>query len=405
MFDDLANHEFYGPKFTHIYFYDRVSADSVVMLQSEIRNVSISKEENGVQMKPKPIALHINSPGGDAAFGLSLVNMLTEIRIPYVVIVDGYACSAVTPLLVSSQYRIMNDAATVLIHEGFIFTYGRDGDVKHNFEYFNTLSKRYTKIYEETTKIPHDILADLEQRDKFLSAKECLDYGIVDRVLPVDPVDIRKIQDKYYKKNPEYNFKVETLLWKTNFNHIYMVDVGIQRAIMSVQKFSTTESSKNVKPIIFHINRQTVDMYEFNEIIAFLVHVHMQTVPTIGIIDNDIDLLNALPYLCCHKKYMYEGTIMMVHLMTSHSMSWSYYYHDFVPNVTLLRNTICHLLQKFTRIPKHVVSDLFTKRMLWSAEECLKYGLIDGIIKPIKRGKAGVVGCEFGQRSCRSTVR
>lgn len=363
-------------------------------LQRDIRDAQLTVKTESISVKPKPIVLHLNSPGGWPTYGMSLVNTLTEIHVPFAVVVDGYACSAITPILVAAPYRVMNDYALVLIHEGFSSIYGKTSEVKFYSKYYEVIDEQYLKVYKENTDIPEDMLKVLSSRDKFLGGNDCIALNIVDRLLKVDYSKSKKTQDAYYSRNKEYDFTKNTLLWKTNFNHIYGVHKDVLPVVKNLVEFSSSELSDNVKPIIFHVNQLSVDIYRLNDIAAFFIALHMQQVPTISVIDNDVDLINALPYFTCHKRYMYEDVTVLVHLVYFHSEARSLYYQDVIENFELFKSIILNLLDKYHKIPKTVLKGLFDTRVMLTAQECLEYGLIDEIIKPVKHGR-NLIGCKF----------
>ena len=177
-FDELEDHEFYGDSVQHIYLYDSINSDSVQQFQYSIRTSQSSGSfgtYGGVSTKPKPIVVHINSPGGDATYGLTLVNILSEVRVPLAVIIDGDAASAATPLFVAAPYRVMNEYSTFLIHEYSAGGRGKRTDLQFTNEYREKMFIHYYETYKNNTNIPEEKLQDLLSRDKFLTAKECLD--------------------------------------------------------------------------------------------------------------------------------------------------------------------------------------------------------------------------------------
>jgi ATP-dependent protease ClpP protease subunit len=385
-FSELEDHEFYSDRVTHIYFYDEVSPESVANLQSAIHDAQGSKVENNISFSPKPIVLHLDSPGGDASYGLSLVNTLSEIRVPFAVVVDGYACSAITPLLVSAPYRVMNEYSMVLIHEGYSANRGKDGNYNFTQEIFDKYHQRYMQIYRENTKISEEMLQDLVTRDKFMGSKDCLKLEIVDRVLVFNKEDEKKAMKKYYKEHKEYDIPKNELLLKSNLNHIFSVNKNIDEIVAKMLFYSI--GGDHVKPIVFHINQNSEDVYSLHEMVALMVNVHMIRVPTIGVIDNGIDIISAIPYITCQKRYIYEGTIMYINLLSYHlEQGENIYYKDMIENFELYRKIIFSILGTYTRIPKRILTTLFEKRVIFSAQECLEYGLVDDIIKVQTRGK------------------
>jgi ATP-dependent protease ClpP protease subunit len=105
----------------------------------------------------------------------------------------------------------------------------------------------------------------------------------------------------------------------------------------------------------------------------------------IGVIDSDIDLLQALPCLLAHKRYMYSNTAMYITLQHYHQ-GRQVYYHDIKANTDMLRQALKVLIKEYApRFPLDKLERLFEDRMRLTAEECKAYGLVDEIIEPFMR--------------------
>jgi ATP-dependent protease ClpP protease subunit len=60
---------------------------------------------------------------------------------------------------------------------------GKYEEMKDDMENNNALMKRIQDIYLENTMIPSKILKEILKRDLLLDAKQCLKYGLVDKIL------------------------------------------------------------------------------------------------------------------------------------------------------------------------------------------------------------------------------
>lgn len=153
-FDTLEDREFYGPRVQHVYFYSEVDDMTVKHFQEQLQFCQKSISSMGVEERPKPIVIHLNSPGGASDYGITMMNILREIRVPFAVIVDGYACSAATPMLVAAPYRVMNEGSLVLIHEGSMQVGGKTADVEYFMKYSRDhISKMYTDTYTPSGRV------------------------------------------------------------------------------------------------------------------------------------------------------------------------------------------------------------------------------------------------------------
>lgn len=397
-FDGLQDHEFFSSKVNHLFFYDEVSAQSYARFQINLRGVLESVQSaRGVRERPKPIVIHVNSPGGDMSYGISLMNLLTEIHVPFAVCVDGFAASAATPMVVAAPYRVMLSAGMIMIHGYIALQFGKARDLQYSQEKVGRMLDHYVKAYLGNTRLDRKRLDALLNRDKFLGADECLRENLVDRVLMIDHRAMDRRFAKYYKANPDYDLSasVNRLLWKTNFNHFHVSSRMSEEVVQGLAQYH--QSGESSKPLIVHATSDMLAMPNLFDALPFFAHVYMQAAPTIGIIANDINVVEAIPILACHRRYMYETCNLYVHLvyMLNAPVSTYFYYDDIVDNYALYKDIVRAIFAKTCpRAPKSFLDSMFTTRTILSARECLKLGLIDGVISPIRRS-GELVGCKF----------
>ena len=85
-----------------IYFYEDITTQSVLTLSKHLltleNNLLKVQQELTLEETPK-IFIYIQSNGGDAYAGLSIMNTLENMRVPVVTIVNGIVASAATLML------------------------------------------------------------------------------------------------------------------------------------------------------------------------------------------------------------------------------------------------------------------------------------------------------------------
>lgn len=412
VFKEFSDADFYGSKATHIYFYNRVDEKAVHEFRKELYEAQRPKAANtNVKSKPKPIVVHIHSPGGDGHLGITMANFLRESAVPVAVVVDGYACSAITPLFVSSVYRVVHEFSFVLLHEGSI-GFG-DSNVKFGKASFlvnkviGGLEGEYKKIYTSNSKIPKDVMDDLLQRDLYMNASTCMKYKMADRMIGINKEKGMAMWREYVAKNPDYNVPADPLRWSAGLNHLYnynnsVVDIktgdevlqAILSAVKPMQAVMQDASGASPRPVVLHTNMySTPYQSRWFDIAPLLIRAFLIPTPVIGVIDSDIDLLQALPCILAHKRYMYSNTNLYVMLTHYHSAN-NIYYHDIKANTDMLRTTLKQILTKYTRFPQERLDKLFEDRVMLSAKECKEYGFVDDIIEPFTREEHGHEGHE-----------
>ena len=136
----------------------------------------------------KDIVVYINSPGGSVIDGLSMIDTMNLISCDVSTICVGMAASMGAMLLMSGckGKRKILPHSQVLIHQplsnlGNAFRQASDLEIAAK-EVVRTKNTLYTIIHD-TTGQPYDKIEKDCDRDYTLSAKEALEYGIVDEII------------------------------------------------------------------------------------------------------------------------------------------------------------------------------------------------------------------------------
>ena len=169
-----------------IFFYDDINNEAILDLNRILREVDIklqnTKNVLGDCFTPI-IHLRIKTDGGDIYSALSTLDILPTLKSKVYTYVDGCVASAGTLISVAGERRFMGKHANLLIHQLSGDMYGKYSEMKDTMEGCTNLMKCIKGIYKEHTKIPMKKLDELLNRDLWLSAQECLEYGIIDEIL------------------------------------------------------------------------------------------------------------------------------------------------------------------------------------------------------------------------------
>ena len=79
--------------------------------------------------------------------------------------------------------RLMLPHSRHMIHQPLGGARGQATDVEIQANELLRWKKELTKIYEKTTGQPYDKLKDDMERDKFMTAQEAKDFGLIDSVV------------------------------------------------------------------------------------------------------------------------------------------------------------------------------------------------------------------------------
>lgn len=168
-----------------IFFYDDVTNDSILELNRLLMEVDVKLQNTknilGDSFDPV-IHLRVKTDGGDLHAVLSTVDIINNLKSKVYTYIDGSVASAGTMITLAGDRRFMGKHAIFLIHQLSAGAYGKYSELEDNMENCSNMMKFLKAYYKETTKIPMKTLDSLLKRDLYLSADECIQYGMVDEV-------------------------------------------------------------------------------------------------------------------------------------------------------------------------------------------------------------------------------
>jgi ATP-dependent Clp protease protease subunit len=170
--------------------YSRLLKDRIIMLSGEVNDQVASSIVAQLlfleaQDPDKDIYFYINSPGGVITSGLSMFDTMNYIKPDIVTICIGQAASMGAFLLASGTKgkRYALPHARIMIHQPSGGAQGQSTDIQIQAQEIQRLKDTLNEILaEKTGKTAKRIEKDTE-RDNFMSAKEAVEYGLIDKVL------------------------------------------------------------------------------------------------------------------------------------------------------------------------------------------------------------------------------
>lgn len=169
--------------------YSRLLKDRIIFLSGEINdemaNTIVAQllflEAEDME---KDIMLYINSPGGSVTAGMAIYDTIQYIKPQVSTICIGMAASMAAVLLSSGTKgkRIALPNSEIMIHQALGGAQGQATDVLIHAEHLLKCKNKLNKILADNTgKDFTQIEADCE-RDKYMTAQEALEYGLVDAI-------------------------------------------------------------------------------------------------------------------------------------------------------------------------------------------------------------------------------
>jgi len=170
--------------------YSRLLKDRIVFLGTEVSddvaNLIIAQMLFLEGEEPeKEITLYINSPGGVITAGLAIYDTMQYVRAPVATVCLGSAASMAAWLLAAGSpgRRKALPNSRIMIHQPLAGFRGQATDIEIHAQEILKVRERMNEILaKHTGQTPEQIREDTE-RDRFLSADESKEYGIIDDVI------------------------------------------------------------------------------------------------------------------------------------------------------------------------------------------------------------------------------
>jgi ATP-dependent Clp protease, protease subunit len=174
--------------------YSRLLKERIVFMSGEINDDVASlicaqllflESEN----PDKDITMYINSPGGVVTAGLSILDTMNYIRCDVATLCMGQACSFGSLLLTvgTKGKRSALPNARVMVHQPHGGARGQATDIEIQAREIINIRRRINDIYAECTGQPLKVIEDALERDRFYSAEEAKEFGLIDEVVTNRP--------------------------------------------------------------------------------------------------------------------------------------------------------------------------------------------------------------------------
>jgi ATP-dependent Clp protease protease subunit len=133
----------------------------------------------------REISVYINSPGGIIYHGLAIYDTMQQVRAPVRTVAVGVTASMGTMLLAAGTHgrRYALPHATIHMHPAGGGAQGYAPDVEIQYKELRRMQTLLHELLAKHTEQPVEKIADDFDRDRWMSAEEAVEYGIIDEVL------------------------------------------------------------------------------------------------------------------------------------------------------------------------------------------------------------------------------
>lgn len=133
----------------------------------------------------RDIYLYINSPGGIVSSGMAIYDTMQFLRAPVNTICMGMAASMAAFLLAAGTKgkRAALPHARIMIHQPSGGAQGSAADIEIQAREILYLRSKLNELYAKHTGKPVEQIEKDMDRDRFMSAEEAVEYGLIDKVI------------------------------------------------------------------------------------------------------------------------------------------------------------------------------------------------------------------------------
>ena len=170
--------------------YSRLLKDRIVFLGSsvndEVANTIVAQLLYLQSEDPQAdIHLYVNSPGGSISAGMAIYDTMQFVTCDIATYCMGQCASMGAVLLTAgtSGKRHALPNSRIMIHQPLAGMEGTAEEILIHAKEFRRIKERMNQILLKHTGHPLDKIEEDTDRDRFMTAAEAMEYGLVDKVI------------------------------------------------------------------------------------------------------------------------------------------------------------------------------------------------------------------------------
>lgn len=127
----------------------------------------------------------LNSDGGDAYAALAYFDLIKNSQKTIFITATGLVASAAVLILAAGQHRHMTTNSWVMVHEDSVAV--EEGmnvsQIERDAAHSRRLETQWSEILSSVTNTTVDKWNELHKAETYLNAKECLELGLIDKIV------------------------------------------------------------------------------------------------------------------------------------------------------------------------------------------------------------------------------
>lgn len=175
-----------------LYIYGDVKADGYDWWREEVIRSETSantfRDELAAHPEVNQINIYINSQGGSVIEGTAIYNQLKRHPAHKTVYVDGFACSIASVIAMAGDEVVMPRNTMMMLHNMWMVVQGNAAELRKAADDLDKMNEagRAAYLQKAGDKLTPEMIAQMEDDETWLTAQECMEYGLADRYAEQD---------------------------------------------------------------------------------------------------------------------------------------------------------------------------------------------------------------------------
>lgn len=163
-------------------FFSFFEDDDEEKVENEVKTGKDLKKILDSNKDASLIDIYINSLGGNVFEALSIYNTLKRTRAYRRVFIDGIAASAASVIAMAGNAVYMPKSSMMMIHNAWTVAQGNAKELRKTADDLDICNSVMSEAYMEKFKGTEDELKKLLDDESFLTADQCLEYGLCTKI-------------------------------------------------------------------------------------------------------------------------------------------------------------------------------------------------------------------------------
>ena len=166
------------------------------------------------------LTVELKSNGGDLLEAFAIHDAIKNLSSRVTVKIVGASASAATVIASGADIIEISENSRYLVHNAMTFVQGNKEELKDAYDQLASMDNQILNIYVKRTGKSKEVLSELMQQEKWLTAEDALDWGFVDKII-LNKIDnkmaeetIAPVLEDLQAENEALKAKVEELQTK-----------------------------------------------------------------------------------------------------------------------------------------------------------------------------------------------